>query len=175
MVSFVVLSFLFSKMPYNCVAANCTNVSSESVTLFAFPKDAGLRAAWVRQVRRTRDCWSGPSEHSRLCSDHFELDQFEVTPSLYRDFGIQYRRKLVLKPGAIPSKFPRHRQPEKATSPVAGAGLESTGPLLDSVDSVSEPQGEFSSQDQKRRRIQTPVGSLHSISITEITCLTILG
>jgi len=38
---------------------------------YQFAKDASLKRKWVDQVWRTRDKWT-PTEHSVLCSEHFD-------------------------------------------------------------------------------------------------------
>uniref|UniRef100_A0A3P9HT73 THAP-type domain-containing protein n=1 Tax=Oryzias latipes TaxID=8090 RepID=A0A3P9HT73_ORYLA len=82
-------------MPSRCVAAGC-NTSSESVSVYKFPKQETLLKQWTKQVQRTRANWV-PTASSTLCSEHFEADCFEETP--------QYKK--VLKPNAIPTIFKR--------------------------------------------------------------------
>ena len=94
-------------MVNRCVAAGCSNVPSDRVSLFRFPKDKALMSKWEKQVQRTRDRWK-VTEHSYLCSDHFTEDCFEVDFS--SKFGIKKRRQL--RPGAIPTIFHR-QQPAK--------------------------------------------------------------
>uniref|UniRef100_A0A3P9I2T4 THAP-type domain-containing protein n=1 Tax=Oryzias latipes TaxID=8090 RepID=A0A3P9I2T4_ORYLA len=83
-------------MPSRCVAAGCSNTSSESVSVYKFPKQETLLKQWTKQVQRTRANWV-PTASSTLCSEHFEADCFEETP--------QYKK--VLKPNAIPTIFKR--------------------------------------------------------------------
>ena len=59
-------------MVKHCIAAGCSNTYSDNVSLFKFPKDHVLRQKWVKNVQRTRAQWSGPSEYSVLCSQHFD-------------------------------------------------------------------------------------------------------
>uniref|UniRef100_A0A3B3INL1 THAP-type domain-containing protein n=1 Tax=Oryzias latipes TaxID=8090 RepID=A0A3B3INL1_ORYLA len=80
-------------MPSRCVAAGCSNTSSESVSVYKFPKQE--MANWV------------PTASSTLCSEHFEADCFEETPQLMKDMGMHVRYKKVLKPNAIPTIFKR--------------------------------------------------------------------
>ena len=100
-------------MVYRCVAAGCSNTSSSSTTLHKFPKDPELRLEWVKQVLRNRTKWRA-TNYSYLYSDHFSEDCFEAEASLSAQFGIKRRRKL--KPGAIPSIFPRQSQTQESTS-----------------------------------------------------------
>ena len=92
-------------MVKRCVAAGCSNMYSDNVSLFKFPKDPILRQKWVKQVQRTRAQWSGPSEHSVLCSEHFDGSRFEPDSELASQMGIQKRRRL--KADAIPTLFER--------------------------------------------------------------------
>ena len=74
------------------------------VSLFKFPKDPVLRQKWVKQAQRTKALWS-PSEHSVLCSEHFDGNCFEPDSMLASQMGIQKRRRL--KADAIPTLFER--------------------------------------------------------------------
>uniref|UniRef100_A0A3B3HLG8 THAP domain-containing protein 1 n=1 Tax=Oryzias latipes TaxID=8090 RepID=A0A3B3HLG8_ORYLA len=67
-------------MPSRCVAAGCSNTSSESVSVYKFPKRETLLKQWTKQVQRTR---------------------------LMKDIGMHVRYKKVLKPNAIPTIFKR--------------------------------------------------------------------
>uniref|UniRef100_A0A3P9JNS6 THAP-type domain-containing protein n=1 Tax=Oryzias latipes TaxID=8090 RepID=A0A3P9JNS6_ORYLA len=74
-------------MPSRCVAAGCSNTSSESVSVYKFPKQETLLKQWTKQVQRTRANWV-PTASSTLCSEHFEADCFEKTPQLMKDMGM---------------------------------------------------------------------------------------
>ncbi|XP_023821419.1 zinc finger protein 570 isoform X2 [Oryzias latipes] len=93
-------------MPSRCVAAGCSNTSSESVSVYKFPKQETLLKQWTKQVQRTRANWV-PTASSTLCSEHFEADCFEEKPQLMKDMGMHVRYKKVLKPNAIPTIFKR--------------------------------------------------------------------
>lgn len=138
-------------MVYNCVAANCTNVSSDSVSLFAFPKDLKLRLAWTRQVQRTRAYWNGPTQSSRLCSEHFDSDQFDSKPDLCSQFNISYRHKFVLKKDAVPSIFHRHSAVPQSSPRPSSASTTATRPVDVPVTSVSASPG-ASGCDAPRKR-----------------------
>ena len=90
-------------MVKRCVAAGCSNTYSDNVSLFAFPRDPALRQQWIKQVRRTRAKWSGPSEHSVLCSEHFGDECFEPDVLLASKFGLEKRKRL--KDDAVPMIF----------------------------------------------------------------------
>jgi len=96
-------------MVKRCVAAGCSMTYSDGVSLFKFPKDPVLRQKWIKQVQRTRAQWSGPSEHSVLCSKHFDGSCFEPDAELASHMGIQKRTRL--KADAIPTLFERPTTP----------------------------------------------------------------
>ena len=50
-------------MVKNCVAAGCKSTCRDTVSFFKFPSNDHRREQWIRQVRRTRDRWNGPSKH----------------------------------------------------------------------------------------------------------------
>ena len=91
-------------MVNRCVAAGCSNTPSDKVSLHKFPKDVSWKREWEKQVQRTRAQWKA-TEHSYLCSEHFTEDCFEVDSAIAAQFGIKKRK--ALKPGAVPSIFPR--------------------------------------------------------------------
>ena len=88
-------------MVKRCVAAGCSNTYSDNVSLFKFPKDPVLRQKWVKNVQKTRAQWSGPSEHSVLCSQHFDSSSFEPDSELASQMGMQKCRRL--KDDAVPT------------------------------------------------------------------------
>ena len=73
--------------------------------LYGFPKDPALRKQWAMQVKRTRDKWE-PTDHSRLCSKHFEEHCFEPYSQLPMSLGLG-KVKALLKADAIPTLFER--------------------------------------------------------------------
>lgn len=108
-------------MVKRCVAAGCSNTYSDNVSLFKFPKDPVLRQKWVKNIQRTRAQWSGPSEHSVLCSQHFNSSCFEPDSELASQMGMQKRRRL--KDDAVPTLFER---PGPRTSLLSDAGPSGT-------------------------------------------------
>ena len=91
------------KMVKRCVAAGCSNTYRENLSFFKFPRDPVMRQKWVKQVQRTRAEWSGPSEHSVICSVHFTDDCFET--NLAEKFGLEKRKRP--KEDAVPTIFRR--------------------------------------------------------------------
>ena len=76
-----------------------------------FPKDAVLRAKWIRATRREK---FDPSEYAVLCSRHFLEEDLE-----------KRSKYIKVKKGAVPSvflEFPSNlqRQPSKLRNPPSG-------------------------------------------------------
>ena len=134
-------------MPKRCVAAGCSNTYSDKVSLFKFPKDPVLRQQWVKQVQRTRAEWSGPSEHSVLCSDHFDSSCIEPDTKLASQMGLQKRTRL--KEGAVPTIFERQR--------MSGGSV----PMASSAQDLVHSSAPGPSTQDSRKRMSSP--SLHDI------------
>ena len=62
-----------------------------------------VREPGADQVRSTRDKWE-PTDHSRLCSKHFEKHCFEIYSKLSESLGLG-NVKSLLKPDAVPTIF----------------------------------------------------------------------
>ncbi|KAF7655146.1 hypothetical protein LDENG_00059170 [Lucifuga dentata] len=77
-----------------CSAPRCSNSSSVGKQLFRFPKDPARKKKWVANSRRNFE----PTQHSRLCQDHFEQSQFE-------EIARSPAGGRKLKPNAIPTLF----------------------------------------------------------------------
>ena len=75
-------------MVKRCIAAGCSNTYSNNVGLFSFPNDPILRKQWVDEVKRTRDKWKGPGQHSVICSEHFKQECFEAETHFEEEFGL---------------------------------------------------------------------------------------
>lgn len=88
-------------MPRYCVAYGCTNRSDKAecqqknISFHRFPlKDSNRLRQWLINLQRDN---FEPSEHSVLCSEHFNAEDFEYyTPS---------NKRRVLKPDTVPNKF----------------------------------------------------------------------
>ena len=85
-------------MPFRCVAFNCSNEPNSELSLHKWPTDKVQADAWRRFVSNKRKDWK-PSSESRLCSKHFTKDCFEN--QLQFSFG--HCKKLLLRPGAVPT------------------------------------------------------------------------
>ena len=104
-------------MTSRCVAAGCSNTTKDGVSLHRFPSDPKYRRIWTIKVKLTRAKWSGPTEHSFLCSAHFEQTCFER--SLHSQFGMAY--KAMLLSDAIPTIFLLSKKAVKAPTKKRGA------------------------------------------------------
>ena len=91
------------------MAMGCSNTHKDGVSLFKFPGNPQLRKKWVEQVKRLRDKWE-PTEHSVLCSAHFDISCFEADSVISQTPGFE-KRKVRLKAGAIPTLFRRPKKP----------------------------------------------------------------
>uniref|UniRef100_A0A1X7T9Y5 THAP-type domain-containing protein n=1 Tax=Amphimedon queenslandica TaxID=400682 RepID=A0A1X7T9Y5_AMPQE len=109
-------------MVKRCVAAGCSNTYKDGVSLYTFPKDGEMRQRWAKQVQRTRMDWTGPSDHSVLCSDHFIKECFEVNFLVSSD-----TRTNKLKPGAIPTVFTRPAVSKRKHSELVNRSAEFGG------------------------------------------------
>ena len=85
-----------------CITAGCSNTRSDGVSLFKLPSDPLLREKWTREVKRTRDSWSGPTKHSVLCEKHFVEDSFEADSAIAPSMGIAKHKRL--RHNAIPTR-----------------------------------------------------------------------
>ena len=95
-------------MVRTCVAAGCNNTNKDGVNLFKFPKEKTLRKRWADQVKRHRDKWD-PTDHSVLCSKHFEESCFAVDTLLAETLGLR-KKKARLNLDAVPTIF---RKPKR--------------------------------------------------------------
>ena len=106
------------RMPVRHIAAKCGNTHKDNVSLFKFPsseRDSQWYNEWERQVKRTRDKWSGPTRNSRLFSRHFTEDQFDPIPKLKMSLGMNVHCPRLLKSTAVPINVQKrkHQLPEK--------------------------------------------------------------
>ena len=74
------------------VAAGCSNVPSDKVSLFKLPKNPALKAQCEKQVQKIRAKWKA-GENSHLCGEHFTPESFEVDSQLAAQFGIKKKKK----------------------------------------------------------------------------------
>ena len=96
---------LNARMVKRCIAAGCCNTNGDGISLHKFPSDGLIRKQWTKQVQKIRPKWSGPSDFSVLCSDHFMEDCFEPDSALASKMGLEKRKRL--KPDAVPTIFKR--------------------------------------------------------------------
>ena len=90
-----------------CVAGgpnkvSCKNTSyTPGISMRSFPKDVRLRRLWTQFVRRHRANFE-PSEHSALCSAHFEPTCFQRKLSL-GDEAADKTPRTFLKQRSVPN------------------------------------------------------------------------
>ena len=90
-----------------CVASGLNKVSCKNtsytpgISMRRFPKDVRLRRLWTQFVRRHRAKFE-PSEHSTLCSAHFEPTCFQRKLSM-GDEAVDKTPRTLLKQGSLPN------------------------------------------------------------------------
>lgn len=70
-----------------CVVAGCSKRQTDDVSVHSFPKDERQRAAWTRFVKLTRADWTGPSQYTVICSEHFNEECYEQQHFLMKDLA----------------------------------------------------------------------------------------
>ena len=88
-------------MVHRCVVYGCSNQATQFIALHGFPKDPSLLRLWEKFVNRTR-VWTKSSSSSKICSAHFQQDDFEN----YIKVSLGGAKSLKLKAGAIPTIYP---------------------------------------------------------------------
>ena len=135
-------------MVKRCVAMNCSKTHQDGVSLHR-PTDTSLRLQWTRQVQRTRSNWTGPSQHSVICSDHFTSDCFEEDTAIAAQFGIE--KRVRLKPNAVPTVFPR------ATSSSTSSSTQSPSVMVLVTSLVTDMGQQCSSRKRPGEEVSVPV------------------
>ena len=104
-------------MVRTCAAAGCSNTNSDGISLFKFPKDKLMRKKWADQVKRHREKWE-PTDHSVLCSKHFEESCFSSDQLLTVSLGLG-KKKASLKSDAVPTLFSKPKRKTLEENPPA--------------------------------------------------------
>ena len=138
-------------MVKRCIAAGCSNTHKDGVSLFQFPRDHQLRQKWIKQVQRTRAGWSGPGSvaGSVLCSAHFEKSCFEPSCLISQSVGI--KKKLLLKPDAVPTIFLKPTKTLPSTQAAAAATGTSKRRNTDTEVPGNEPKRARSAYEKRER------------------------
>ncbi|KAL1268557.1 hypothetical protein QQF64_033920 [Cirrhinus molitorella] len=88
-------------MPSICCAVGCDNSKSQSkgLTFYNIPKNSERRQKWIAAIKK--DHWT-PTEHSRLCSEHFILGKKsdnpknpDYVPSLFAYLSPEQRQRKI--------------------------------------------------------------------------------
>lgn len=61
-------------------------------------------------MKLTRADWTGQSQYTVICSEHFNEECYERQHYLMKDFGIPTKKRLV--PGSVPSIYPKRKRDE---------------------------------------------------------------
>ena len=87
-----------------CSANGCRSVSVCGNKVYhQFPRDnPRRRAKWIKFVQIRRKDWSGPTEYSTLCSDHFTERDYEDNCWVKLGYGSKNKK---LKLNAVPSVY----------------------------------------------------------------------
>ena len=109
-------------MGKRCVAAGCSSTHKDGVHLYSFPKHPTKRKRRADEVRRARDKWE-PTDHSRLCSKHFEEHCFEPYSKLSAALGLD-KVKSLFKPDAVPTIFEKPASLKRKTSSASGEPMK---------------------------------------------------
>lgn len=104
-------------MPSNCCVPICTNrgyrdKNNAKISYYTFPKDNYVRKQWIHAIRREEGKSFRITASTKVCSRHFRDEHLKKTLA----------GKIILKPGAVPSKFawstsPRKRKPPTQRTP----------------------------------------------------------
>ena len=124
---------------------NCSKTHQDGVSLHGFPTDSLLRLEWTRQVQRTCSNWTGPSQHSVICSNHFTSDCFEDDTAIAVQFGIE--KRVRLKPNAVPTVFPRAHSSSTSSS--------TQSPSVTAL--VTDMEKQYSSRKRPGEEVSVPV------------------
>ena len=89
------------------MATGCSNTNADSVSIFRFPKDPGLRTQWIKSVQRYREEWTDTA-YSVLCNKHFEDQCFESQSKIAASFDM--KKVPRLKPDAVTTIFSQPSQ-----------------------------------------------------------------
>ena len=87
------------------VTAGCSNTPSDKVSLFKFPKDAGLKKSEKSKFNEKSPVYGRPLITPSFCSEHFTDDSFEINSALTWP-----EEKKALKPENVPTIF--HQSPQ---------------------------------------------------------------
>ena len=103
----------------------------DKVNFFRFPKDKKLRKVWCSRIGRASSDNKfkvySPNKNSRLCSVHFEEDQFTRSAAFLKTIGCKENFRRILKTDAVPSIFPttgKHSQVKEKRRHSLNAVLE---------------------------------------------------
>ena len=158
-----------------CAEGSCTNNSNRNKTsdipgrgflrYYNLPKDPERRNKWVARMKRQFG-WK-PSDHTKICSDHFYSDDFvEADVLKYKqneECGTNTKHLLRLKKDATPNTdraTGEHRDPLKILAagfqrpPPKERAPDSTSFYILEVDDVLQVQHEYQEEDEDDEQLQ---------------------
>ncbi|PIK60738.1 THAP domain-containing protein 10 [Apostichopus japonicus] len=142
-------------MPRRCVVGGCNNVSGKGISTHKFPTDEKTKKLWVSFVNNTRSNFNGPTEHTVICSDHFDEDCFSISANLRQQFGFGGISGKGFR-SILPGKYPTVKRKKTGMEPV---GLPSTSTSTSSVGISSE------------RRPSVRISSPTAVESTDVTVM----
>ncbi|PIK53949.1 putative THAP domain-containing protein 10-like [Apostichopus japonicus] len=112
-------------------------VITNAISLHRWPKDDKTRRLWTKFVQNTWSDFTGPSQYSSVCSEHFTEADYDPSFLLKEEMGLTGGQKRVL-PCKYPTlKTPKIRSGEQETSsglsfdPLEEAGPSTTSSSMD--------------------------------------------
>lgn len=144
-------------MGYKCCVASCrsgyrptSSISSvrKHISFFAFPRNTELRKKWTKACHRQH---FEPTKYSRICSLHFEDNDFETlssdtVTSRRSKFPVLKQRKL--KPNAMPRIYPTlPERMQNLKAPSRSSSVSASARLAHANENISKLNDEALSRD----------------------------
>ncbi|PIK47529.1 putative THAP domain-containing protein 10-like isoform X3 [Apostichopus japonicus] len=76
-------------MPRRCIVDGCNNVSGKGISTYKLPTDKKIKELLVSFVNNTRSNFKRPTQHTVICSDHFDENCFSIATNLRQQFGFR--------------------------------------------------------------------------------------
>ena len=144
-------------MGYKCSVSSCKSgyrptsnspVILKKISFFAFPRNTELRKKWTKACHRQN---FEPTEYSRICSLHFEDDDFETLSSdtvTSRKAKRPLLKQRKLKSNAVPRIYPNLPQRmQNPKTPPRSSSVTAAARLVHENESISKLNVETLSRD----------------------------
>ncbi|KAJ8020278.1 THAP domain-containing protein 10 [Holothuria leucospilota] len=112
-------------MPVRCVVGGCSNVITGKISLHRWPKDEKTRRLWTKFVQNTRADFTGPSQFSSICSEHFTEEDYDPSIALKEKMGLAAGKQ---KRTPLPGRIPTVKVPTRRSGMQSEGGAEEPGP-----------------------------------------------